>query len=93
MIRSFKYSDSAKLYNGKRVLRFAAFARRARRKLRILDASHDLRDLKSPPGNQSEKLKRDRTGQYSMRVNDQWRICFEWVNGNAVNVEFVDYHD
>jgi proteic killer suppression protein len=93
LIRSFKCPDSEKLYNGKSVLRFAAFARQARRKLRILDASHDLRDLKTPPGNQLEKLKGDRAGQFSMRVNDRWRICFEWVNGNAVNVEIVDYHD
>lgn len=93
MIRSFKCPDSESLYLGNKVLRFNAFARQARRKLRILDASHDLRDLMSPPGNQLEKLKGDRKGQYSIRVNGQWRICFEWGNGGAVNVEIVDYHD
>lgn len=93
MIRSFACSDTEKLFNGAMVRRFAAFARPARRRLLILHAGTDLRDLSSPPGNRLEKLKGERAGQYSIRINDQWRICFYWVNGNAESVEIVDYHE
>jgi len=58
----------------------------------MLSRSKVLEDLKVPPGNQLEKLKRDREGQYSIRINDQWRICFEWIDGESYNVEIVDYH-
>ena len=72
--------------------RFLAFRRQAERKLRLLDAATELMDLKSPPGNQLEALKGNRSGQYSIRINKQWRICFEWREGSAWNVEIVDYH-
>lgn len=64
----------------------------ARRKLLMLDAAPDLNSLRVPPGNRLEALKGGRTGQYSIRINDQWRICFEWQNGNVCHVEIVDYH-
>jgi toxin HigB-1 len=64
----------------------------ARRKLIYLDDADDLKDLLAPPGNRLEKLKGDRAGQFSIRINDQWRICFEWINNKARNVEIVDYH-
>jgi len=66
--------------------------RTARRKLIYLDDAEDLQDLRAPPGNMLEKLKGDRAGQYSIRINDQWRICFEWDDNKARNVEIVDYH-
>jgi toxin HigB-1 len=69
-----------------------AVARAALRKLLILDAAETLADLRIPPGNRLEKLAGNRTGQYSIRVNDQWRICFEWRDGDAHDVEIVDYH-
>lgn len=64
----------------------------ARRKLRMLHAAHELADLCIPPANRLELLKGDRAGQYSIRINDQWRVCFRWRNGNAYDVEIVDYH-
>ncbi|MFX1764450.1 type II toxin-antitoxin system RelE/ParE family toxin [Paraburkholderia sp. A1RI-2L] len=64
----------------------------ARRKLRMLHAAHDLADLRIPPANRLELLKGDRAGQDSIRINDQWRVCFRWRNGNAYDVEIVDYH-
>ena len=64
----------------------------ALRKLRMLDQSVTVQDLRVPPANRLEKLTHDRAGQYSIRINDQWRICFEWRNGDAYNVEIVDYH-
>lgn len=66
--------------------------RTARRKLLYLHDAEDLRDLLAPPGNRLEKLSGDRQGQYSIRINDQWRICFRWQDGRALNVEIVDYH-
>jgi proteic killer suppression protein len=66
--------------------------RKARVKLEILDAAERLEDLRIPPSNRLEKLSGDRQGQYSIRINDQWRICFEWGDGDAYNVEVVDYH-
>jgi proteic killer suppression protein len=66
--------------------------RTARRKLIYLDDAEDLQDLLAPPGNRLEKLKGNRSGQYSIRINDQWRICFEWVDNKARNVEIVEYH-
>ena len=64
----------------------------ARRKLKYIDAARDLADLRAPPGNRLEALKGDRRGQHSIRINDQWRICFRWEKGNALAVEIVDYH-
>ena len=62
------------------------------RKLLILDAATSLEDLRLPPGNRLEKLSGERSGQYSIRINDQWRVCFRWIDGDAVDVEIVDYH-
>ena len=92
MILSFKCSDSEDLFNGIPVRKLKAVERVAMRKLEWLNAARDLADLRIPPGNRLEKLSGDRDGQYSIRVNDQWRVCFEWVNGNAWGVEIVDYH-
>lgn len=64
----------------------------ARRKLKYIDAARNLADLRAPPGNRLEALKGDRRGQHSIRINDQWRICFRWEKGNALAVEIVDYH-
>lgn len=72
--------------------RFKAIQRSAQRKLDILDAAPDLQSLASLPGNRLERLKGDRAGQYSIRINDQWRICFEWRDGNVHAVEIVNYH-
>jgi proteic killer suppression protein len=66
--------------------------RLAQRKLVILNAAESVQDLRVPPGNRLERLSGDRTGQYSIRVNDQWRICFRWRDGDALDVEIVDYH-
>jgi proteic killer suppression protein len=74
------------------VKRFRAFERVAQRKLAQLDAATELRDLAAPPGNRLEALHGDRQGQHSIRINDQWRICFVWREGNAYEVEIVDHH-
>jgi toxin HigB-1 len=92
VIRSFRCRDTEKLYHRQRASRFAAIEQVARRKLRLLDSTAELRDLASPPGNRLEALHGDRKGQYSIRVNDQWRICFEWRDSDAYEVEIVDYH-
>ena len=92
MIRSFKDGATARLFADQDVPRFRAIERQARKKLLLLNAAGALNDLRSPPGNRLEALKRDRLGQHSIRINDQWRICFEWRGGNAENVEIVDYH-
>ena len=93
MIISFKDSDTEALYNGKRPRRIPAdVASRAVRKLFLIDTVTRLEDLRVPPGNRLEALAGDRQGQYSVRVKDQWRICFEWSDGDARNVEFTHYH-
>ena len=92
MIRSFKCSDTKSLAHGNRVRRFASIAAVARRKLMQLEISTRLDDLRIPPGNRLETLKGDRSGQYSIRINDQWRLCFRWSAAGAENVEIVDYH-
>lgn len=92
MVKSFRSADTAKLHNRERVAKFQSFDRVAQRKLRQLDQARELRDLAVPPQNRLEALKGDRKGQYSIRINDQWRICFRWVAGNAEDVEIVDYH-
>ena len=92
MIKSFRSPDTAALFNDQVVPRFRAFERPARRKLLYLSQARSLRDLLVPPGNMLEALKHDRKGQHSIRINDQWRICFRWVDGHAYDVEIVDYH-
>lgn len=92
VIKSFRSKDTERLHAGERVKRFQAFAQVARRKLRMLDAATELRDLGAAPGNRLEALRGNRQGQYSIRINDQWRICFVWRNGDAYDVEIVDYH-
>ena len=92
MIGSFKCSDTEALSKGDHVKRFVNFAKVARRKLRQLEIAGRLNDLKVPPGNPLEALKGKRSGQYSIRINDQWRICFQWTNAGAQAVEIVDYH-
>ena len=91
MIVSFRDKNTAAFYEGERVSAFAGFERTAERKLDQLDAATSLLDL-SRPGNHLEKLKRDREGQWSIRINDQWRLCFRFEGGNAFDVEIVDYH-
>jgi toxin HigB-1 len=92
MIRSFRDKDTATLAGGKRVRRFAAFESVARRKLRQLEIAGSLDDLRVPPGNRLEALKGSRAGQHSIRINDQYRVCFRWTDGGAEDVEIVDYH-
>lgn len=92
MIKSFRSPDTEALFNDRLVPRFRAFERPARRKLLYLSQARSLRDLLVPPGNMLEALKHDRKGQHSIRINDQWRICFRWVDGHAHDVEIVDYH-
>ena len=92
MIKSFKSKDTEKLFNDYPVKQFRVFERVARRKLEMLEAAETLGDLKSPPGNRLEALKGDRLGQHSIRINDQFRICFRWKDGAAYDVEIVDYH-
>lgn len=92
MIRSFRSGDAEKLFHRESVRRFKAIERQALRKLDMLDAAPDLQTLGTLPGNRLETLKGTRKGQYSIRINDKWRICFEWRNGDAHNVEIIDYH-
>lgn len=92
MVLSFGDKDTEALASGIRVRRFAAFERIALRKLRQLQVADRLDDLRVRPGNRLEALKGDRTGQFSIRVNDQYRVCFIWTAGGAENVEIVDYH-
>ena len=92
MIRSFLCPDTQALFHSRRVLRFRNIERVARRKLLQLHASTDLATLRIPPGNQLEALKGDRKGQHSIRINDQWRLCFVWRDDGAHQVEIVDYH-
>ena len=92
MIRSFKCSDTEFLSKGNRVKRFASISAIARRKLRQLEIAANLEDLRVPPGNRLEALKGGRAGQYSIRINRQWRICFRWTEAGAEDVEIIDYH-
>lgn len=92
MIKSFASAETEALSNGERVRRFINIAAVAQRKLRQLQIAGRLDDLRVPPGNRLETLKGDRLGQYSIRINDQWRICFRWTEAGAENVEIVDYH-
>jgi len=92
MIVSFKDGDTKKLAGGRRVKRFVNFEAVARRKLRQLQIAARLDDLRVPPGNRLEALKGDRAGQHSIRVNDQYRVCFRWTVAGAEDVEIVGYH-
>lgn len=92
MIRSISEADTAELWRTGKSRRFGAIVKVALRKLDQIDASVRIEDLMVPPGNRLEKLKGDRVGQWSIRINDQWRICFRWDNGDAWDVEIVDYH-
>jgi len=92
MIRSFACVDTEALFHSYAVSRFRSIERVARRKLLQIHAATELASLRIPPGNQLEALKADRKGQHSIRVNDQWRICFVWKSDGAHSVEIVDYH-
>ena len=92
MISTFKCSDTEDLFNGKRVARFVNIQVVALRKLAMLNRAEKLGDLRIPPNNKLEQLKRDRVGQWSIRINDQWRVCFRFEGGHAYDVEIVDYH-
>ena len=93
MIESFASDETRKIFQGIASAKFPPeIQRAARRKLLYLDGADGFQDLMVPPGNRLEKLKGDRAGQYGIRINDRWRICFEWIDNNAFNVEIVDYH-
>ena len=92
MIASSNCKDTEKLFNDYGVKRFRQIERKARIKLEVLNAAVSLDSLRVPPGNRLDALKGDRKGQYSIRINNQWRICFVWIDGNAQNVEIVEYH-
>ena len=93
MINSFKGKETEKIFSGKFSSKLPQEIQRlAARKLDYLDSAGELEDLRSPPGNRLEALKDNRAGQYSVRINDQWRICFVWRDNNAYDVEIVDYH-
>jgi len=92
MIVSFRDSDTEALATGRRVGRFVRFENVARRKLRQLEIAGRLDDLRVPPGNRLEALKGDRKGQHSIRINDQFRVCFRWTKAGPADVEIVDYH-
>jgi proteic killer suppression protein len=93
VIKSFRDDDTRRVFQREPVRRWSLPLQRiALRKLLILDAAENLNDLRVPPGNRSEKLSGDRAGQHSIRINDQWRLCFRWRDGDAYEVEIVDYH-
>ena len=92
MIKNFKCKETEKLFNDLNVSKFRSISRIARIKLEMLSAAVSLSSLRVPPGNRLEQLKGNRKGQYSIRVNNQWRICFIWKEENAHDVEIVDYH-
>ena len=91
MIRTFGSKETERLFNRQRVAKFQAFERTALRRLVYLNRIRSLDDLQSP-GFRLEALRGDRVGQYSIRINDQWRVCFRWQDGDATDVEIVDYH-
>jgi proteic killer suppression protein len=92
VISTFKCSDTEALFNGKRVTRFVNIQAVALRKLAMLNRAEKPEDLRIPPNNRLEQLKRNRVGQWSIRINDQWRVCFRFEGGHAYDVEIVDYH-
>jgi proteic killer suppression protein len=92
VIASFRDTDTESLAQGRRVRRFQAVETVARRKLRQLEIAGRLDDLRVPPGNRLERLRGDREGQHSIRINDQFRVCFHWTEAGPADVEIVDYH-
>ena len=93
MIRTFRDKQTEKVFLRERSRKLSPDVQRiALRKLAMLDAAQAIQDLRVPPGNRLEKLSRDREGQYSIRINDQWRVCFRWEEGNAYDVEITDFH-
>jgi proteic killer suppression protein len=92
VINSFADEEARRIFDGARSRRYAAIRNVIERKLRMLHRARTLDDLRNPPGNRLEGLKGDRASQHSIRVNDQFRVCFEWRDGNAFEVEIVDYH-
>ena len=93
MIKSFKSKEAKKIWNGNVSRKLPIDIQPiARRKLRMLNNAIELKDLRIPPANRLEGLKGERKGQYSIRINQQWRICFKWKNGDVLDVEIVDYH-
>ena len=92
MIKSLKCPDTGRLFRDENVRKFVNIRQPARRKLLMLHAAKRLMDLKMPPGNRLHQLERDRAGQHSISINDQWRICFVWRDGDAYDVEITDYH-
>ena len=92
MIKGFKDKKTEDFFAGKTVKKFSGFKKTAERKLIVLDSASELRDLMAPPANRLEKLKMDRVGQHSIRINDQWRICFVWRDDGPHEVEITDYH-
>ena len=92
MIRSFRDKDTEAIFQQRRVRKYQQIASVALRRLVQIDSAEELRDLASPPANRLELLKGNRAGQYSVRINDQYRICFRWKNGHAYEVEIADYH-
>ncbi|MBM4341256.1 MAG: type II toxin-antitoxin system RelE/ParE family toxin [Deltaproteobacteria bacterium] len=93
MIRSFKDNEAEKIFKRQRSSKLPEMLQRAAlRKLRMLNRAANLNDLRVPPANRLEKLRGDRLGQHSIRINDQWRICFKWQGNDAFHVELVDYH-
>ena len=93
MIVSFRDTETARIWRGERSRRLPSDIQNvALRKLRLLNQSRELNDLRVPPGNRLEALRADRSGQHSIRINDQWRICFVWTAGGPIDVEIVDYH-
>jgi proteic killer suppression protein len=93
MIRGFRDRETERVFRRERTRALAPDVQRmAQRKLTVLDAAESLEDLRVPPGNRLEKLSGDRAGQHGIRINDQWRICFRWRDGDAAEVEIVEYH-
>jgi len=92
LIKSFGCKETKRLFDGERVRRFQSFEVQARDKLELLDAAIALSVLAVIPGNRLESLRGDRKGQFSIRINQQWRICFKWKDGDSLDVEIVDYH-
>jgi proteic killer suppression protein len=92
VIQSFRCKKTESLFGGNDVSKFRAIRPQAERKLLLLDNAAALKDLASPPGNRLEELKGDRKGQHSIRINDQWRVCFRWTPVGPADVEIVDYH-
>jgi len=92
VIKSFRDQATEALFHDQEVARFRTIERPARRKLLYLHRARLLQDLRVPPGNHLEALKGDRLGQFSIRINERWRLCFRWEDGNAIDVQIVDYH-